>query len=342
VRAVLLRRTGGPEVLEPGELPDPRPGPGEVLLRVAACAVNRVDLDLRSGSARLRPGLPHVLGREAAGTVLEVGPGAGDWRPGQRALVLPVWPCGRCELCLAGSDNLCPEARQPGISAQGCYAELVVAPARHLFELGAGLDDVHAAAALVSFGTAWRLLVTLARVSPGESVLVTGAGGGLGRAAVQVAALRGARVIAAASGPAKLAGLAELGASELVDYGSRPLAAAVRELTGGAGVEVAVEQAGGDLFAESLRSLRQGGRLVVAGAHAGRSVGLDLAALYLNEWRILGSRSQRREELEAVFELVAAGSLRPQVAAVLPLDAAAEAHGLLEGRGVAGKLVLKP
>lgn len=342
MRAVVFRAYGPPGVLDLTSLPIPEPGPGEVRIRVRACAVNHLDLDLRAGKARMPITLPHVLGREAAGTVDAIGPGVSGVAPGERVLAAPIVPCGRCNACQAGDDNLCPHAQMPGIQMPGGYAEYLVFPARGLLRLPAALSFEAAAATPISFGTAWRMLVTIAAVRPGETVLVTGAGGGLGSAAVQVAALRGAQIIAAAGSDQKLDYARACGAFAGINYRETDLAVEVLRLTGGRGVDVAVEHIGGDILRATLACMATKGRLITGGGHGGEVVPLDVIPFFRKELSLLGSRSQRREELETVLRLAGEGALVPHIDRVLPLEAAAEAHALLEARSVIGKVVLIP
>lgn len=337
-----FRTYGGEEVLELTELPTPRPGPGEVRVGIRAAGVNHLDLDLRAGRSRYSLVLPHVLGRECAGIVDAVGAGVTSVQPGQRVLVATSAPCGACTPCRRGEDNRCPDAARPGVTTQGGYAEAIVVPQGALLPIGQRLDFVAAAALPVAFGTAWHMLVTLAQLRAGETVLVNGAGGGLGAAGVQVAALCGARVIASAGSPAKLAAAARMGATTLVDYHADNLTAAVLRATGGSGVDVAFDHIGGDVFTATLACTAEGGRVVTAGAHAGEVVALDLVPFFRGERRLYGARGQRREELETVVALAVEGRLQAVVGRVLPLAQAAEAHRLLDTRAVLGKVVLEP
>lgn len=341
MRAVVFNRYGDESVLSEVDLASPEPGPGDVRVVIAAAGVNHLDLDLRSGVSRYDLRLPHVLGRESAGTIEAVGDGVDVGRIGERVLVATSVPCGRCARCAAGDDNLCPESARPGVSTQGGYAEAIVVPAHAVLPIG-DLPFDQAAALGVSFGTAWRMLVTLARVRPGETVLVMGAAGGLGTAGVQIAALAGARVIAAAGSPEKLEAAAANGSDVTVDYRRTDLVAAVLEATDGRGVEIAFEHVGGEAFSSALACTAEGGRVVTAGAHAGEVVELDLVAFFRGERRLFGSRGQARRELEAVVTLARRGRLRPVVGRVLPLAEAATAHRLVAARDPIGKLVLQP
>jgi NADPH:quinone reductase-like Zn-dependent oxidoreductase len=339
--AVVMERYGGPEVLRLTEVELAAPGPGEVLLRVLAVAVNHLDADIRSGVSRMPLTLPHVLGREVVGVVEQVGEGVTGRSPGDRVVVLPNTPCTTCPRCLTGRANLCPRADMPGITRWGGYARHTLAPANGLLDLG-GLDPVLAAATPISFGTAWRTLYSIGRLQPGEWVLAPGAAGGLGHAVVQLAKFGGARVVGLIGDPAKESFVTSLGADAVLSTRDPQWPAKAREITGGGGFDVVVEHIGGEVFEAALGTLAQTGRLIVGGGHAGEHPSLDLIETFRNEYELRGSRSQRPDEIARALELVAAGSVAPRVDVVLPLAEAARAHEALAGRRVLGKQVITP
>lgn len=341
MRAVAFARHGDESVLFMVELPLPEPGAGEVRVAIRAAGVNHLDLDLREGTSRYDLTLPHILGRESAGVIDAVGDDVTKRQVGERVVVATSVPCRMCRWCIAGHENLCPFAVRPGVSMQGGYAEATVVPAEAAIPIG-DLPFDQAAALAVSFGTAWRMLVSLAEVRPGESVLVTGAAGALGIAGVQVAALAGARVLAAASSDEKVRVAESQGAEVGINYRDEDLVAAILRATCGCGVDIAFEHVGGETLKAALRCTAEGGRLVCAGAHAGEVVSVDLVELFRGERRLLGSRGQQRCELEAVVDLARRNALRPLVGATFPLDRAADAHRLVAARRSIGKVVLHP
>jgi NADPH:quinone reductase-like Zn-dependent oxidoreductase len=341
-QAVVMHGLGDESVLGVEEVELAAPGPGEVILRVLAVAVNHLDLELRDGRSRMPLSFPHVLGREVVGEVVEVGDAArSQWRPGDRVVLLPHVPCGRCEHCLTGSANICLAGWMPGIHGWGGYARHVVAPARGL-RRAPDLPAEVLAALPISFGTAWRALHDVASIVTGDWVLVPGAGGGLGHAAVQVAALAGARVIGLTRSAAKADFVTGLGAEHVVLTEDTGWPDEVRALTGGRGVDAVVEHVGGDSFEGCLSALAPRGTLVVAGGHGGEHPRLDVIEVFRNELHVNGVRSQRPDDVERVLALAAAGRLRPQVDQVFRLEQAADAHRRVASRQAAGKVVLVP
>jgi NADPH:quinone reductase-like Zn-dependent oxidoreductase len=342
VKAVVFDRCGGPEVLEQRERPDPVIAPDEALVRVRACGINHLDLWVRSGLRGLDIEMPHVLGNDIVGEIEQVGAAVRHVKPGERTLVLPTLSCGACAACLAGDDNLCRSYDVIGRRRNGGYAERVAVPAANCLPYPENLSWERAAAVPLVFLTAWHMLVGRANLRPGEDVLVIGAGSGVGSAALQIAALFGARVIATASGAARLERARALGAHETIDHASEDLAARARELTGGKGVEVVFEHVGGPVFERAVDALARNGRLVTCGATAGGKATLDLNLLFGRHLTLLGSWMGRRAELFEALKFVRAGRLVPVVDRVMPLAQAGEAHRLIEGRQHFGKIVLVP
>jgi NADPH:quinone reductase-like Zn-dependent oxidoreductase len=346
MRAALFRRHGGPEVMEIGEVPTPTPGPGEVQIRVTAAALNHIDLWLRQGLPALRVSLPHVSGGDVCGVVAELGPGVAvraGCAVGDRVLVNPGLSCGRCQACLSGRDNFCPDYRMIGEQTWGGEAEVLVVPAQNLVPAPRdriALDDAQLAALPTVFMTVWQMLVERAQIRLGETVLVLAAGSGVGTAAIQVAKLHGARVIATASTDAKLAAARALGADETINHATGDLVAEVKRLTGRRGADVVVEHVGAATFPKSVVACAKGGRIVTCGATAGFEPVLNLRHVFWRQLSILGSTMASKGRLFDIVDLVAAGRLKPVVHRVFPLEEVAAAHRLLESRETFGKLVL--
>jgi len=323
MRAVTIPAPGGPEVLTLVEVPDPVAGPGEVLLRVAATAVNRADLMQRIGRYPPPPGAPPWPGLEASGTVVAVGDGVQGWGPGDEACAL-----------LAG----------------GGYAELVAVPVELLLPVPAGVSLVDAAALPEVTCTVWSNVFMLAGLRPGETVLVHGGSSGIGTMAVQLARQVGATVAVTAGSAQKLAACERLGASILVNHREGDFVAEVRSATGGHGADVVLDNMGAVYLARNVDVLAVNGRLVVIGLQGGRKAELDLGALLAKRAAVLATslRSRPLDEKAAivaavrehVWPLLVDGVVRPVVHARLPLAEAAEAHRLVESSTHIGKVLL--
>ena len=342
MKAVVLDRFGGPEVLELREVADPPCGPGEVLVDVKACGINHLDLWVRKGLPGLEVQMPHILGSDVVGIVSRIGEAVPDVQPGERVLVNPTLSCGQCSQCRAGNDNLCRSHDVLGRRRNGGYAEKVAVPAANCFPYPERLEWERAAALPLVFLTAWHMLVGRAALQAGEDCLVIGAGSGVGSAAIQIARMLGARVIATAGNEPKLELARRLGASETIDHSKEDIAQAVRALTAKKGVEVVFEHVGGAVFEKCVASLARGGRLVTCGATAGNRATLDLDLLFGRQLSLLGSWMGRRSEMAEVLGHIREGRLEPVVDSVLPLAEARRAHQRIEDRRQMGKVVLVP
>jgi len=341
MKAVVVPRYGGPDVLElVADHPDPVPGPDQVVLRVHATSLNHLDLFVREGIPALKLTLPHILGSDAAGDIAEVGSDVTDHEVGERVVVNPGISCGRCEFCLTGEDSLCVEYKILGEHLPGAYAEKVAVPARNVLKIPTDMEFPAASAAPLAFMTAWRMLVTRAKVRPGEDVLVLGAGSGVSTAAIQVAKLAGCTVFVTSSSDEKLRKAKALGADVLINYKALPWSKAIWELTGKRGVDVIVDHVGEATFKESVRTLRRGGRIVVPGATTGPMLELDARYLFWRQLSVLGSTMANQREFEEVMKLVFMGRLKPVVDRVFPLAKAREAHEYLARGDQFGKVVL--
>ncbi len=342
MEAVVLREFGSPENLKTEQVPDPSPGPGEVLLRVEACGVCYHDVINRRGNLP-RTTVPAILGHEAAGEVIGVGPDVLGWSVGDRAATLQRLHCGECRHCRSGRKSLCKhDTRFFGEEIPGGYATFMTAPVAGLGLVPDGVDWPAAATACCTTGTAVHVVRTRAKVERGETVLVTGASGGVGMQAVQLARHDGAHVIAVTSSEAKAEALYEVGAHEVIVSPDLDFARQARKLTGGQGVDVALEIVGSMAFEQSLRSLAPGGRLVVVGNLQTVSVDVNPGLLIVKELEILGAYATTQLELREAFHLIKTRALRPTVSEVLPLRDAWRAHERLEHKGVTGRLVLSP
>ncbi|BAW01377.1 alcohol dehydrogenase zinc-binding domain-containing protein [Thermus thermophilus] len=341
MRAVVMRARGGPEVLEVADLPVPEPGPKEVRVRLKAAALNHLDVWVRKGVASPKLPLPHVLGADGSGVVDAVGPGVEGFAPGDEVVINPGLSCGRCERCLAGEDNLCPRYQILGEHRHGTYAEYVVLPEANLAPKPKNLSFEEAAAIPLTFLTAWQMVVDKLGVRPGDDVLVMAAGSGVSVAAIQIAKLFGARVIATAGSEDKLRRAKALGADETVNYTHPDWPKEVRRLTGGKGVDKVVDHTGALYFEGVIKATANGGRIAIAGASSGYEGTLPFAHVFYRQLSILGSTMASKSRLFPILRFVEEGKLKPVVGQILPLEAAAEGHRLLEERRVFGKVVLQ-
>jgi NADPH:quinone reductase-like Zn-dependent oxidoreductase len=342
MKALAFTEFGGPEKLRLQDVADPKIGPGDVLVRVRACALNHLDLFVREGIPALKTPLPFWTGCDIAGDVVEVGAAVQGVKVGDRVAVNPNLTCGRCEFCIQGEDSMCLRYGILGEHEPGGLAELVKVRGGNLLPLPEHVSYDEAASFILVNLTAWRMVVTQAAARPGEDVLILGVGGGVSSTAVQIAKLCGARVWVTSSSDAKLERARALGADECINYTKDDWAKVVFEKTARRGVDVIIENVGASTWKQSLRSLRKGGRLVTCGATTGPIGETDIRLVFWNQLRIIGSTMGNRKEFDAVMTQFFRGRLKAIIDDVLPLkDGAAAQRKLAEGKQF-GKIVLKP
>lgn len=342
---MVIREHGGPEVLQRETIELPEPGPREIRVRVRAVALNHLDLWARVGLPNVKYEFPHRLGSDVVGEIDALGPGAtGAKSPlavGQKIVVSPGMSCGVCEKCLTGNDNFCAKYKLLGENTQGGYSRHINVPDANVLPFPEGMSFTDAAAIPLCFLTAWQMVVRRAEVAPGDTVLVQAAGSGVSSAAIQIAKLRGARVIATAGSDEKCARAKELGVDHTINYATQDFVAECKQLTGKKGVDSVIEHVGGDVFVRSILATKWGGRVVTCGATTGFSPTIDLRQIFFRQVQVLGSTMGSKGDLFRILELVGQKRLRPVVDRVLPLWSAAEAHRLLEERRAFGKVVLE-
>ncbi|HYW08909.1 MAG TPA: zinc-binding dehydrogenase, partial [Longimicrobium sp.] len=304
-------------------------------------SLNHLDLWVRRGIP-IQTTMPHIGGSDVAGVVEEVGAGTDPARVGERVVVNPSLWCGRCRECARGEESMCASYRILGEHTDGGFAEFVAVAADRAYRIPDELSFEAAAALPIAYGTAWRALLTRARLRPTDDVLVIGASGGTAMAAVQIAIMAGARVFAVTSGAENVRRLREMGASFVYDRSAEDWSATFQRDTARRGVDVVVENVGAPTWAGSLRSLARGGRLVTYGGTAGPKVEIDLRVLFWKQQEVIGTTMASRGEFEAMLRAAAAGRLHPVIDSVLPLDRAREAHERLEAGGQFGKIILVP
>jgi NADPH2:quinone reductase len=340
MRALFIEKHGGPEVLQYVDRPEPEPGAGEVRIAIRAAAMNHLDLFVRDGI----PGvpLPIVPGADGAGTVDALGAGVEGLTVGQRVLVQPGLHDNVCEWCRAGEQSLCVKYGIVGEHAQGTFAEKAVVPARNLFPIPERLSFEQAAAFPLAYQTAWRMVVGRARVLPGETLLVHGAGGGVAGAVIEIALLCGARVWTTTSGEEKMRRAREAGAEVVLDYKAVDVAKEVRARTNKRGVDVVVDSVGEATWMTSLLSATRGGRIVTCGATSGPNPKEEIRQIFWKGLSILGSTMANDREFRALLSTVAAGKLVPKIDSVFPFSRAAEAYRRMEAGEQNGKIILVP
>src|ERR1700747_3346683 len=307
MKAVIFSEHGGPEVLRYADVREPEVGADEVLVRVRACALNHLDLWVRRGMPGITIPKPHILGSDIAGEVAGVGEKVSGVRPGERVLLSPGISCGRCVYCLRGDDNFCRQYTLFGYKVDGGYAEYVASPAVNVIPMPTNLSFEKAAAIPLVFLTAWHMLITRAQLRPDETVLVLGAGSGVGSAAIQIAKTAGAREIPLPGSEARLEKARELGADETFLHTIEHWSREVKRMTDRRGVDVVFEHVGEATWQESLASLAPGGRLVTCGATTGYDGKIDLRYLFTRHISILGSHMGSKGELYPVLDVVNAG-----------------------------------
>ena len=340
MKAVIFREYGGPDKLSYEEVPTPVIGPEDVLVRVKACALNHLDIWIRQGNPAYPMPLPHISGSDVAGLVEQVGSMVDRVTVGHRVLVAPGISCWKCEPCLAGRDNFCRSYGLLGAMTHGGYAEFVKVPFRNVLPIPGNLTFEQAAAFPLVSVTASHMLFALACLQHGETVLVMGAGSGVGSMAVQMAKLAGARVITTVGADDKIPKAVILGADAVINHAREKVAERVKLLTEGRGVDVVIEHIGPEVWDSCVESLTKGGRLITCGATTGGDVKLNLRYVFSRQLTIKGSYMGTHAELVRVAELMGQGRLISVIDRTFPLHRARAAQEQLISRRVFGKIVL--
>lgn len=335
MKAMVMHEFGPPEVMRLEEVPTPEPGPGEVVVKVHAVSVNRtLDLVVRSGAYAVPVKLPHVLGVDPSGTISAVGEGVTSCKVGDRVVTM--------QFVRRATPTSFPVLL--GVHVWGGYAEYVKVPAEIVHPIPEGVDFATATIVARHAPPAFTMLRDDAKLKSGDWLLVMGASGGLGSAGIQVAKVLGATVIAAAGADERVKAAVSLGADFGINYRTQDLAAEVKRITGGRGVDVVFENiADPSLFPKAFATLARGGRLITAGAHGGGTVPLDVKQLYLNQNTVIGSFGRiTHEDIELGLRAAEEGKYRVIVDRILPLSQAAQAHRIVDERSGVGKVLLEP
>ena len=339
--AAVFHEHGERDVIQLERAPLPQPGPGEARIRVHACALNWLDVGIRRGPQFGAVPLPLVTGVDVSGVIDALGAGAQGWQVSDEVTLYSLVTCGVCEFCRAGDVTVCPEHQIIGEHMNGGLAEYMLAPARNLIAKPRRLSHIETAALPVVAGTAWHMLITVARLQAGESVFIPGAGGGVASMGIQIAKHAGATVIASTSTAEKMAKARDLGADHVVNYRDEDWVEQTLALTGGRGVDVAQDLVGAMTWADSLRTLARNGRMVVCGSHSGKQIDLRIPQIYHRQLSILGANGATFNELGRVLALADQGVLRPVIDRVLPLEEICEGHRILEEHDHFGKVVMQ-
>ncbi len=341
MKAAIIREFGGLECIRVEEISEPRAGQGEAILEVRAAALNHLDIWVRKGRPGAELAMPHVLGSDAAGVVAEIGAGVRGLRLGDEVVLNPGLNCGNCEFCNRGEQTECLAFGIVGMSRSGTFAERVAVPAKNLHPKPPHLHFEEAAALPLAYVTAWRMLMSRAKLHAGETVLIHGIGGGVALAALQLAKLVNAGVIVTSSSDERLARAGELGANHRINYRTEPdVAGRVMELTSGRGVDIVFDTVGAATWAMDFSAVRRGGRIVLCGVTSGASAQTDLRKLYWNQLTILGSTMGSHEDFRQMLRAVTAARLKPVIDSVMPLDRCREATKRMEEGNHFGKIVL--
>ena len=340
MKAVRIHEFGGPEVLRYEDVSDPKPRKDQVLIRVKSCAMNHLDLWVRKGLPGVK--LPHILGSDISGEIVEVGEYVTRLRSGQRVLLAPMHFCNHCAYCTSGRQNQCAEFTVLGNRVDGGNCELMAVPAVNVIPIPDSLGFDQAASVPLVFLTAFHMLTGRASIRPGQTVLVLGANSGVGIAAIQIAKLFNATVIATAGDDRKMQRAHELGADHVINHYQQKISDEVKKITNREGVDIVFEHVGASTWDESMKSLKPAGTVVTCGATTGPNVGIDLRFVYSRQLSVLGSYMGTMGELYEVLKHVFSGRLNPVIDRTFALKDIRAAHEYMEKSQMFGKIVLNP
>jgi NADPH:quinone reductase-like Zn-dependent oxidoreductase len=342
MRAAVIQEHGGLDRVRIEQVSDPEPTEDEVVLNVHSAGLNHLDIWVRKGRPGLKLAMPHILGSDAAGIVLAVGGNVTNVSIGDKVILNPGLSCGSCEYCKSGEQSECISFGIVGMTRPGTFAEQVAVPARNVFPKPSHLNFDEAGTLALSYLTAWRMLMTRARLKPGQTVLIHGVGGGVALSALQLAKLAGAEVIVTSSSDEKLTRAIQLGAEHTINYRKvDDVAQCVRDVTSGRGADVIIDTVGAATWPIDFSAVRRGGKIVLCGVTSGPNVETNLQMLYWNQLTILGSTMGSDEDFRQVLKAVTTARLKPVIDSVMPLESVREAMSRMEEGKQFGKIVLK-
>lgn len=341
MKAIRIHQHGDLDVLQIDEIDKPIPQSDEILVRISTAALNHLDIWIRKGLPGIT--LPIVMGSDGAGVIESIGEKISDefdFSIDDEVVIVPVRSCGKCEFCKIGLENLCPDFGIPGESCNGLQAEYVSVPAKYVFKKPIGLNMFEAAAYPLTAITSYHMLVQKASLKKGDWVLVYGASSGVGSMAIQIAKAFGANVITTVGSDEKGKLALKLGADYIINYKKVSVGKTTKDLTNGKGVDVVVEHTGASTWADSLRSLKHGGKLIICGATTGPIVKIDLRALFIKHQQIIGSTMGTLQNFRDINKLIETGKLKPVVDKVYRYTDIKYAHERLEAGEQFGKIII--
>jgi NADPH:quinone reductase-like Zn-dependent oxidoreductase len=342
MKALYFEKHGELDAIKYGDVPDPRIGSGEVLMRVRACALNFLDIWVRRGWPGLKLEKPHWCGADMAGEIEELGSGVSQWQVGQRVVVNPGVNTFEDEFTRRGEDSVSPGYHIFGEHIRGGAAEYIAVPAANLEAMPDNMDFPEAAAPLLVGLTTWRMLIHRAALRAGQTVLVVGSGGGVNSMSIQIAKLAGATVFAVASNPEKAELARELGADAVLDRSQVDWGKEILKLTSKRGVDVVVDNVGRATLNTSILAVARGGRIVIVGNTSGPQTEIDIRYLFAKQISLIGSTMGSREDFRTITALLWAAKIRPVIDCVMPLSEGKEAYRRMEEGRQSGKIVLLP
>jgi NADPH:quinone reductase-like Zn-dependent oxidoreductase len=341
MKAAVIHEHGELDCVRVEEVAGPKPGRGEVILKVKSAGLNHLDIWVRKGRPGLKLAFPHILGCDAAGVVTGVGADVASVSVGDQVVLNPGLSCGSCEYCNRGEQSECLSFDIMGMNRQGTFAEYVAVPARNVHPKPAYMDFDQAGTFVLSCLTAWRMLFTRAQAGPGQTVLLHGIGGGVALWALQLAKLAGACVIVTSSSDNKLARASQIGADHTINYKAEDVAVRVKDFTSGRGVDIVIDTVGAATWPMDFSAVHRGGKIVLCGITTGAKAETNLQALYWNQLTIMGSTMGSDEDFRQMLIAVTTAKLKPIIDSIEPLENVREAMGKMETGEQFGKIVLR-